>query len=162
MFEVKFCEIGMTSNTDLSRKLHRRETWLYLIVPMIAVGVMILASVGSVLLLPRPEQISLIAAWMSTILVYCPAVLCLFALCIFCIAAVAGLQKVHTQAARPLDRLGELSRAMTEKTIQTSEVINQKTAQVSAVFDEWLDAFESPPTLPTEGKENHDDTTLPG
>lgn len=140
-----------------SEKQERRETILFLILPMIIAAVMVLGGGVIALMLPRRLQVSILSDWMISIMVMCPAVLCLFAIGLVLIIVVAGMNKLHHIVAKPLDRLEDLSETLVEKTEQASEVINQTTINISAQLaplDRVLGVFDEPP--PSEnGEEKH-------
>ena len=145
------------SNRPNSANQHRRETLLHLIVPMIGVGVIVLAGGVLVFLLPRRSQVAVIADWMLTVMTCCPAVLCLFAVCIALVAAIAGMNKLHVLATQPLDRIETLSRTVAEKTAEVTDGINQKTADISAKFafaNSLLGTFDTP-----DASEDHQEGT---
>jgi hypothetical protein len=143
-------------NRQTSQQQHRRETILYLIVPMIGVGMIVLGGGAIALLLPRRAQVSILSDWMLIVMVLCPAVLCLFGVCIALIVAVAGMNRLHDAATKPLDRLETLSTTLTEKTTQATDAVAQQTVNVSARFafiDRLLNMFDE---LPENEEEKHD------
>ena len=80
-------------------------------------------------------------------MVLCPAVLCLFVICLLLMVAVAGMNKLHQIAAQPLDRLEEVSQTIADKATEATDLINEKTVGLSARFafiDRLLSVFDSP------------------
>jgi hypothetical protein len=141
----------MASATDkghpASAMAHRRETFRYIVLPIIGVGALILVGIIIVLLLPGRLQVSIIADWLLMILFLCPMMLCLFPICILMVAAVAGMNKAHTAAANPLRRLERLSESLKERTVQATDNINHQTINVStrwAFLERWLKVFDPP------------------
>ncbi len=139
--------MATVSKRPTSQQQHRRETILYLIVPMIVAGVLVLAGGVIAFLLPRRLQVSLISDWMLSVFVLCPAVLCLFGICMVLIVAVAAMNRLHELTTKPLDRLEDMSQTVAEKTAKVSEAVNQQTINVSSRFafiDRFLSVFDIP------------------
>jgi hypothetical protein len=139
--------MATSSNQQDSEQRHRRETILYLIVPMIGAGVIVLAGGVMTMLLPRRQQVTTLSDWVLTIVVLCPSVVCLFAICLILIVAVASMNKLHSMAAKPLTRLEDVSETMVERTSQATDSINEKTVDFGARFaflDRILSAFDPP------------------
>jgi hypothetical protein len=136
--------------------LHRQETFRYIILPMTGVLALLILGVAAVLLLPKPKQVSIIADWLLTILFLCPAVLCLFPVVILLVAAVAGLNKAHGAARKPLQKLENLSASLNTRTAEITDAINQKTVDASvkiAFADRLLSIFDPPSSTNGEKEE---------
>ena len=117
----------VAAGKSTGRDAHRRQTLRYIILPMVAVVAFVLVGVVMVLLLPKPEQVSLISDWLCTVLFLCPAVICLFPIVIGLIAAIAGMNKVHAAASGPMGQLEDLSETVVARTNQiTSPLIAKR------------------------------------
>lgn len=137
-----------------AEQVHRHETIRYIVLPFIGVGVVLIAGVLLVLLLPGRLQVALIADWLLTILVLCPLVICLFPICILMVAAVVGMNKAHDALANPLRRLENLSETVTYQVSKTTDAINRQTVNASArwAFVDHLLSFFDPPAPPNQGE----------
>ncbi len=146
-----------TRNRLDSARLHRRETILYLIVPMIGAGVMVLAGGVIVLLLPKRAQVSLISDWMLSLFMLLPCLLCLFGICMVFILAVAGMNKAHSLATRPLDRLEDFSATLTDQAVKASNTVKETAATLGTKLEpveRALSVFDEPPAS-ENGEEKH-------
>lgn len=122
----------MTTERRPSQREHRRETLRFITLPFAGAVVLLLAGLALVLALPQRAQVSIIADWMSTVLILCPLTLCLFPLTAGLWIAVAGMNRLHAAAAKPLDRAEDLSRALAEHAAQTAEAVSQRVISGSA------------------------------
>src|SRR6266542_3834547 len=79
----------MTSSATKQKYMrqHRRETLLYLIVPLLVTVFIVLLGIGIVLALPRQLQVGILADWMVTVMVFCPSLICTTVVCIGLIVA---------------------------------------------------------------------------
>jgi hypothetical protein len=152
----------MTTQQRPSQREHRRETLRFIILPFAGGVVLLLAGLTLVLLLPQRAQVSIIADWMSTVLILCPLTLCLFPLTAGLWIAVAGMNRLHAAAAKPLYRAEDLSRTLVERTAQTATIVNQQTINTStrlAFINRLLSVFDPPSDDAQKGRE--DVTTTP-
>ncbi len=111
---------------------HRRQTVLQLVLPMLLVVLLVVACVVLVLLFPRRLQVGIVADIMVTTFMLCPAVICMFPLALGMLIAVFGMNRVHDGLARPVRRVADFSHTLSERTISTTDMINQKTIDLSA------------------------------
>jgi ABC-type methionine transport system permease subunit len=135
---------------------HRRETLLYILLPMLGVVALLGLGLGVVLLLPKPGQVSIIADWMFTVFCLCPAALCLFPMVILMVAAVAGMNILHDKTLPPLKRLEMMAATLNSKTAQLTNTIGRKTIDVSVKFafvNRMLSIFDPPSPSPNGEKE---------
>lgn len=138
---------------------HRRETLLYLIVPLLVTVFIVLLAVAVVLLLERQIQVSLLADWMMTILVFCPALLCTTIVCISLVAAVVLMSRAGHPVLRPFQKVNEVTQMAADRTAKAAETVNNTTVNVASRFaflDRLLSAFDMPDDN-EEAKENHHD-----
>lgn len=139
----------------IAEQTHRRETRLYIILPLVAGIVVVLAGGVIALLLPQRFQVSIIADLMLAVLILCPSVLCLFLIVVGLAAAVVGMNKVHTGAGKTLGRAEGLTARVLDGTNRATESINQKTINLSvklAFLEKLLGAFDRP-ALPSSKDE---------
>src|SRR4051812_44918947 len=90
---------------------HRRETLLYVIVPLLVTVFIVLLGIAAVLLLQRQLQVSILADWLVTVMVFCPALICTTVICIGMILVVALMTRANRAAVRPLTKMNELADA---------------------------------------------------
>jgi len=117
-----------------ARTQHRRETFLWIILPFAGGGLLIAAGVVVAMLLPRRLQVSLLADFLLTILVLCPVVLCLLPLCILLVTAVFGMNRVHNNTAKLMGRAENYSETVSNRAIQTMDTVSRKSIGFNARF----------------------------
>ena len=130
-----------------SAQIHRRETLLQVVLPLVGGLVLLLLLLLMALLLPRRLQVSLVADLMMTCMFLCPAVICVFPLYVILMVMAFGMNSVHDLAGRSLGRLQDFSRSVSEKAVETTDTINQKTVDISAKLaaaDKILGTFDRP------------------
>ena len=138
---------------------HRRETLLYLIVPLLVTVFIVLLGVAVVLLLQRQLQVSLLSDWMMTVMVFCPSLICTTVVCIGLILAVVLMSRANSAALRPLQKMNELSQSVADRTTKAAESVNNATVNAASRFaflDRLLNVFEMP-VDDKDTKENHHD-----
>ena len=113
---------------------HRRETWLFILLPFLGGTLLVLALFTLALLLPLRSQVSLVADWMVTVFILCPMAICLLPIYVLMMVAAFGMNKVHDKAASPLKRLEILSRTLMEKTITASESLSRASISLGTRF----------------------------
>ena len=138
---------------------HRRETLLYLIVPLLVTVFIVLLGVAVVLLLQRQLQVSLLSDWMMTVMVFCPSLICTTVVCIGLILAVVLMSRANSAALRPLQKMNELTQSVADRTTKAAESVNNATVNAASRFaflDRLLNVFELP-VDDKDTKENHHD-----
>ena len=138
---------------------HRRETFLYLIVPLFVTVFIVLLGIAIVLLLQRQLQVSLLADWMLTIMVFCPALICTTVICIGLFIVIVLMSRANRAAVRPLQKVNELTQSVADRTTKAAESVNNATVNAASRFaflDSLLNIFELP-VDDKDAKENHDD-----
>lgn len=126
---------------------HRRETWLYMIVPLAVTIFLVLLGIVVVLLLQRQLQVSLLADWMLTIMLLCPALLCTTVICILLFAAIALMSRAQRAAAQPLQRLQEVTNQVAERTTKAADSVNEVAINAASRFaflDRLFNIFDAP------------------
>jgi|FLYN01.1.fsa_nt_gi lysylphosphatidylglycerol synthetase-like protein (DUF2156 family) len=135
---------------------HRRETLLWIILPVAGAGLVILAVLGVTLLvlLPRRAQVSILADWLLTVLVLCPVLLCLFPVCVLLVTAVFGMNRLHGKTERLMGKAGAMSETLVERTLDATETISKKSIDFNVklahleplwrMFDEDEDGKHNP------------------
>lgn len=138
---------------------HRRETFVYMIVPLMVTVFIVLLGIVIVLLLQRQLQVSLLADWMMTVMMFCPAMICTTVLSIGLFAAIALMSRANQAVLKPLEKLNELTQSAADRATQATESINQVTIKAAsrfAYFDRLLNIFDLPPE-DKDTKENQND-----
>ena len=100
-----------------SRRAERRKIWLSVLLPFMLVLVVALVTIGTVLSLRSPVQVSLMSDSMLTVLVLCPLVICMFPLVILSLGLVSLLNRWHPKSRSPLRRL-EAWTALMEQNVE--------------------------------------------
>lgn len=137
---------------------HRRETFLYLIVPLMVAVVTVLAALVVVFLLQRQMQVSIIADWMMTVFILCPAVVCGFVMCVLLITLVILMRRAQAAVLRPVRWADEKTQQAAEHAEDVSEIITQQIIKLASKFtflDRLLSLFDEP-TDEVEKKEEND------
>lgn len=143
---------------------HRRETLLYLIVPLLVSVLIVLLGIVAVLLLQRQLQVSLLADWMLTVFVFCPSLICSTVICILLMAGVALMGRASKAAARPLEKLNTLTESVAEKTTKAADSVNAATVNAASRFaflDSLLNVFELPDAKKDTKENSHDSNFTP-
>ena len=138
---------------------HRRETLIYLIVPLIVTVFIVLLGVAIVLLLQRQLQVSILADWMIMVTMFCPALICTTVLCVGLIAAIPLMHRANRAAEKPLLKLNELTQTAADRTAKAADSINTATVKAASRFaflDYWLNVFDMPTDDKTTKEEPHD------
>ncbi len=141
---------------------HRRETWLYIALPMLVGALVWIGLLSLALLLPLRAQVSLVADFMSIILCLCPAAICIFPIYVLMMVIAFGMNKVHDGTERPLKRIESMSHTLADKTNQTADSINRKSIAVASKFallDKVWDLFDQTESNGQATKEKTDDDT---
>ncbi len=141
-----------------SQAQHRRETLRWIILPVAGSGLLLLAGLGVTLfgILPRRPQVSVLADWLLTILVLCPAVLCLLPVCVLLMTMVFGLNRLHGRTERLMGKAEAMSASVAAKTIGAAETVSKKSIGLSARL-----AFFDPLWRIFDGKEDKDGADNP-
>lgn len=136
-----------TDQVSNSASTHRRETLVYIILPFAVAVLLVVAGVVIAMILPQRAQVSVIADLLLSVLLLCPAVVCLFPLVLLLITGAVAMNQVHDKAALPLRRVEQLTENLARRTHRVTEVINRKAVELgvkSASIERLLDIFEKP------------------
>lgn len=114
------------------RLRHRRETVRQIALPFaLGVGLIVICAVV-VMFFRQRLQVAAVADLMFTVLILCPAVLCLLAISILMVAAVALTTRAHGLLAKPLARLSSITQSVSEQAATTTNKVNRTTLDLSA------------------------------
>ena len=100
------------SQRQSGAELHRRETRRQMILPFALAVMLVLAMFGVAALLDGPEgmpRVSIISNFLVSILIICPAIICLFPIYLLIVAAIYGANRLHDRTRSPLERLEKLA-----------------------------------------------------
>lgn len=122
----------MATEPRVSEIRHRRETLRLVMLPMILVLIAVIACLVGVLLLPRRAQVSVVSDVMFTVLMLCPAVLCVLPITILTISAIFAMNRAHDAASGPLRRLEDMSARLAERAESSTDALNRQTIGISA------------------------------
>jgi hypothetical protein len=127
----------------------------------VGIGLAILLFCAIVAVLLSRGQLTLVVNFVSTVLLICPAVICLLPIYIVLAVAVFEIFSVHDKVARPLIALQRLSanlRASAESVLDRIAHGFINLIASSAIIDKWLTSkFDPPPANPMDGSD-HDST----
>lgn len=139
-----------------SVKRHRRETLLQIVLPVLAGAVLIIVLLVTAALL-QARQMGAIADFLLTVMVLCPAAICM--LPFYMIFAVLALSfgGVHSAAAKPLRRVEDLTSTLSSRTRAISDSISRRSIDLSvkiAPLERLLMIFERNDLSVPEGKDD--------
>ena len=137
----------------------RRETLLYMIVPLLVTVFIVLLGVMGVLLLQRQLQVSLLADWIVTVMVFCPSLICSTVICIGLIVAIFLMSRATRAALKPLQKMNELTQSVADRATKAADSVNTATVNAASRFaflDSLLNIFELSAD-DKDTKENHHD-----
>ncbi|MFQ3565665.1 MAG: hypothetical protein SNJ59_01585 [Aggregatilineales bacterium] len=120
-----------------AKATHRRQTrrgiWLPFLAGILLLFILMIIAVLS----PRP---GVMADFLLTTLLLCPALLCLFPIYVGMVALVGGMGRLNQLARRPLYTLDEKSGELVERVYSASDAIARRTINISArlsPFEKW-------------------------
>lgn len=147
----------MTSRPELERQ-HRRETFLYLTLPLLFTVGLVLGGAVLVLLLQRQIQVAIIADWMVTVMMCCPAILCLYVIAVGVMSAAALAGRAVQSAERPLERVVDQVDQVAVRATHMTDMIREQVAYLKSKFsflEPYLKIFD-PPQDAGNSEEPHD------
>ena len=155
-----------TINADTALKesgrRHRRDVWLFIILPLTG-GVLLIGIIMLfVLVLPRTMQVSLVADLTMTALMLCPLVICLLPISLGLATAAVMSGRLHQGSTGPLRRVETLSIKMSNRAVGLGERLSKLSIRFNAAFAPLLDWIERAFTAresvrhPTEGEDKHE------
>ena len=122
-------------HAQTSELRHRRDTRLWLVLPMVFLVLLIAAAVAVLIFVPRnlhESQTSVVADLMLSVLMLCPAAVCMLPVTILMLVSVVGMNRAHDMMARPLRVLEAHSETLTSKTQAITDTVNRKTIDASS------------------------------
>lgn len=134
-----------------SIRVHRREVRRGITLPLVGGFVVFVAaiavSVWVLYLSGRAGQLAMVANVFTTLFILLPMAVCLLPVYLLFMVAAFGTGALHGWSAKHLRRLNRLSRTITDKTIQVTELVDKRTleARVKVAGAEALmeQAFEA-------------------
>ncbi len=126
-----------------TQKRIRRSYRLEILLPFVLgiVGLLVLTLVAGIV--PRSN---LTANLLVTVLLICPLVILTFALVLLMVAGIYGMGRLNHLLPKPIQKAEEYTLIARDKVIDSSDMINQQTANLStktAPLEMWLNgAFE--------------------
>ena len=125
-----------------SKAQHRRETRRQILLPLLAGTLLIVVLVGVVLILPRRAQVSIISDFLLTILMLCPAAVCLLPVTIGLLVAAFGAGRLHDSAAPPLRGLQARTAAISDRADALANAVNQRVVAYGGRLGAVLRVFD--------------------
>lgn len=137
-----------------TQKTLRREQRLTIWLPF---GLGVLALVVLVIIAALVPNVSVTSNVLLTILLLCPAALCLLPIYFVLVFAVVGMNSLYNGAAKPLRRLEQLTARVASRTVQVSDSLARQSINLNArlaplatrlehAFDERKDDHEQSTT----------------
>jgi hypothetical protein len=111
---------------------HRRETFLWIVLPMVGSLVLVVAGVAAAMLLRQPAQVSILADWMGMFVLLCPLVLCLLPLAVVFITAAVWMNQVHRKTKRLMVKAELMSLSLAERTHKVTETVSKQSIGFNA------------------------------
>lgn len=136
----------MTSRPELDRQ-HRRETFIYLTLPLLFTVGLALGGVVIVLLLQRQIQVAIIADWMVTVMMCCPAILCLYVIAVGVMSAAVLAGRAVKYAERPLEGLVDKTDEVAARATHMTDMIREQIASLKSKFsflEPYFKIFDRP------------------
>ena len=102
-------------------------------------------------------QVGVLADWIVTVMVFCPALLCTTVACIGLILAIVLMSRANRAAVAPLKKMNEITQSVADRTTKAAESVNNATVNAASRFaflDRLLNIFELP-VEDKDTKENH-------
>ncbi len=140
-----------TYHADLL-KLRRSRYRKSVILPFACVLVLVLAYIGSALALPTPAQVAALSNGAFTLLVLCPAAVCLFPFTVAGIVLVALARRWQSGQPSPLRRLERLTAAIESKVERLLGGIDQRVLDWAVAFAPIRQLLKSFEALPKESR----------
>lgn len=137
---------------------HRRDTLLWIVLPMAALVLLIVAAVAVAIWVPRDlegAQLRIISDLMLMVIILCPMLLCLLPLAILMVVSVFGLNRVHDMLVQPLRKVSGYSLTAADRTSSITDRINRQTINTSARLGfiyRFLGTFEDPTDKEEDGQ----------
>jgi hypothetical protein len=135
-----------------TEKTLRRDQRLHIWLPFAVGAILLIVLVAFAALLPR---VSVVANCLLTVLILCPALLCLLPIYFLTVFAVFGMNSLYNGAAKPLRSLEKLSARVLNRTTDVSDTLARSSINFNArlaplsnwmehAFDERKDDHEQP------------------
>lgn len=131
-----------------AKRTHRREVRLHIILPFALMVLLIIAIFSGLALMSGPDartQISAIADFMSSIVLLCPAIICLIPVYLLLVAGIFGANKLHSGTQKPLDRLQSLVESLADRIVKysakTNDYVTRWSVKIAPVM-QWMSIFD--------------------
>ncbi|QPC80690.1 hypothetical protein G4Y79_13310 [Phototrophicus methaneseepsis] len=115
-------------------ELHRRETRLGIWLPFFLTFLLVVALILLIALPSEPEwrtRVSFIADFMGSVLIFCPAIICAFAIYLVLVVAVWGMNRLHSGAASPLEKVENITANLANRVESATEKVNERVVDAS-------------------------------
>ncbi len=133
---------------------HRRETLLHIILPVLGGGLLILIAVVIALVLQRRVQVQILADVLTTLLILCPLLICLFPLYLIFVVLAVGMGKIHGGTAPRLESLRNFTQSLRERVSRWMNAINKNLINVLAKLEPYLQKLDIFEKHSSRGKEH--------
>jgi hypothetical protein len=117
-----------------TRRNRRRQVRREIVLPVAGGFILLLGVVLIAWRLPTPQHTAFVSNLLLTLLILCPAVICLFPVYLLLVFAIYGMGRANQSIYRPLSRLEALTHRMSARTDAAAEQIAQRTIGLSSRF----------------------------
>lgn len=135
--------------------VHAEETRREILVPFLIGVALVVVPVIIALLLPRNNQTGLIADFLLTVFILCPAVICLLPIYLLMVVSAWGVGRLHDGVARPLAQVETFSKSLNTRTESLSDSVARRVISFSARFAKWDSAIFSTFDRPKEDRHDN-------
>lgn len=148
-------EPARTAKPD-AKQTHRREVRLQIILPFALAVLLIIVIFVGLALMNGPDartQIGAVADFTASIMLLCPAILCLVPVYLLLVAGMFGANKLHSGTQKPLDRLQSLVESLADRIVDYSAKANGYVTRWSvklAPVMQWMRIFDGEPGTNTD------------
>lgn len=109
-------EVTPEMRHEASVERHRRQTRLEIWLPAaIALGVLVVAVLAAAFISTRYEELALVSNFVLTLLILCPAALCVLPLALVLVVAAVGMNNVHDWSEVKLGTVNRLSYSLNRR-----------------------------------------------
>lgn len=117
---------------EATRRTRRRQVRKEIILPIFGGFLLLIAIVVIAALLPSRGHTSFVADFLLTLLILCPAVICVFPIYMLIVFAVYGMGRVNRGIYRPLSAAEGLTNRLKTRTEHVADSVAQRTINLSS------------------------------
>lgn len=119
---------------EATRRIRRAQVRKEIVLPFLGGVLVLIVIVVIAAFLPSRGHTSFVADFLLTLLILCPAVICMFPIYMLMVFAVYGMGRVNKGIYRPLSAAEGLTNRMKARTETVANTVAERTINVSAQF----------------------------